>query len=315
MTEIEKQEFYKKIVQANPLSRKPEETQYQTFIRKRKNISNLTRGAHQPEPGRLTFINELTRKDIKSPKVYYLCICDCGNWYITRQDAFNKTVADGGAFSCGCLNKESYTKVLNSEKVISKRIEKLRNTLEKSGRIPQIGDEVQGWKITASEMRSAPFGTGDKISRYVKAICPYCGQESDWIRFDGISSKQVISCGCRRSYYSIPVLNIERLLEEANIPYVTEKTFESCRFPDSNNKAKFDFYINNQYLLEYDGEQHFKRGFGRGEEELKALQARDQFKNLWSKENKIPLIRIPHTHKDNIVLEDLLLETSQFIID
>jgi len=37
-------------------------------------------------------------------------------------------------------------------------------------------------------------------------------------------------------------------------------------------------------------------------------------KNQWCKENNIPLIRIPYTHLQDLCLEDLQLETSQFII-
>ena len=34
----------------------------------------------------------------------------------------------------------------------------------------------------------------------------------------------------------------------------------------------------------------------------------------WCKENNIPLIRIPYTHYDDIIIDDLKLETSKFII-
>ena len=50
------------------------------------------------------------------------------------------------------------------------------------------------------------------------------------------------------------------------------------------------------------------------EENFLKIQQRDAFKNNWCKEHKIPLIRIPYTHYDNLCLEDLKLETSKFII-
>lgn len=43
-------------------------------------------------------------------------------------------------------------------------------------------------------------------------------------------------------------------------------------------------------------------------------QERDEYKNNWAKENGFTLIRIPYTHYNNICLEDLLPETSTFII-
>ena len=41
---------------------------------------------------------------------------------------------------------------------------------------------------------------------------------------------------------------------------------------------------------------------------------RDLIKNQWCRENDIPLIRIPYTHLTQLCIEDLLLETSQFLI-
>lgn len=32
-----------------------------------------------------------------------------------------------------------------------------------------------------------------------------------------------------------------------------QKTFETCRNQKTNALLKFDFYINNQYLIEFDG--------------------------------------------------------------
>ena len=58
------------------------------------------------------------------------------------------------------------------------------------------------------------------------------------------------SCGCIKSKGEDI---ISRLLTDANIPYIREKTFDSCRFPDSNKKARFDFYVKDSYAIEYDG--------------------------------------------------------------
>ena len=77
----------------------------------------------------------------------------------------------------------------------------------------------------------------------------------------------------------------------------------------------FDVYVikgnREQYLIEYDGRQHFE-GWSSSEENLKIQKERDNYKNQWCKENNIPLIRIPYTHLDNLCIEDLLLETTQF---
>lgn len=49
-------------------------------------------------------------------------------------------------------------------------------------------------------------------------------------------------------------------------------------------------------------------------EKFKKTQSHDLIKNKWCKENNIPLIRIPYYH-NNIVLEDLLLNTSNYLIE
>jgi hypothetical protein len=88
----------------------------------------------------------------------------------------------------------------------------------------------------------------------------------------------------------------------------------------NNTNAKFDFYVNNKYLIEYDGEQHFAPcRFGsipqeEAEQRFKKQQEYDKLKNQWCKEHKIPLIRIPYTHYNDLCLKDLLLNTSSYII-
>lgn len=49
-------------------------------------------------------------------------------------------------------------------------------------------------------------------------------------------------------------------------------------------------------------------------EQLEAQQERDKIKNQWCKENNIPLIRIPYTRLLKLCIEDLLLETTSFLV-
>ena len=72
-----------------------------------------------------------------------------------------------------------------------------------------------------------------------------------------------------------------------------------------------DFFVQNTYVVEFDGLQHFT-GWGYDKDNLLIQQRRDQTKNQWCKENNIPLIRIPYTKLDTLCLEDLMLETTQF---
>ena len=84
---------------------------------------------------------------------------------------------------------------------------------------------------------------------------------------------------------------------------------------NAHGNARFDFYVNNSYLIEYDGTTHYVPiGGWNNEKSVQNQQERDAIKNQWCKENNIPLIRIPYTHLKDLCIEDLLLETSQFIV-
>ena len=48
--------------------------------------------------------------------------------------------------------------------------------------------------------------------------------------------------------------------------------------------------------------------------ELKETQYRDELKNEYCLKHGIPLIRIPYWHYNDLKLEDLLLETSEFLV-
>lgn len=113
------------------------------------------------------------------------------------------------------------------------------------------------------------------------------------------------SCGCIKSKGEYKIVKI---LQENKIFFEQQKTFSGCK-----DKAllPFDFYVNNQYLIEYDGEQHFNT---KSIFDYEYTHKHDLIKTQWCKKNNIPLIRIPYTHFDNITIEDLKLETSKFII-
>ena len=117
------------------------------------------------------------------------------------------------------------------------------------------------------------------------------------------------SCGC---LLSTGEMKISQLLNQNNIIFEQQKMFDNC-YLHNGGKCRFDFYINNTYLIEYDGQQHFYsvEYFG-GEKQFKIQQERDAYKNQWCRENNIPLIRIPYWKLDTLCIEDLMLETTEF---
>lgn len=132
-----------------------------------------------------------------------------------------------------------------------------------------------------------------------------CGREKD-ILSQSLRTGRSLSCG-EHSNISKGNAKIIDILDKNGIEYEIEKIFETCK---DKRYLPFDFYIDNKYVIEYDGEQHFNQ---ESIFDYEYTHNHDLIKSKWCKDNNIPLIRIPYTHYNNLCLEDLLLETSKFI--
>jgi len=139
---------------------------------------------------------------------------------------------------------------------------------------------------------------------YWHCVCE-CGRERDVLAQSLLSNKS-LSCG-EHANISKGNAKIIEILNHHNIKYEVEKKFSSCK---DKRELPFDFYIENNYLIEYDGQQHFDKN---SIFDYEYTHRHDIIKNQWCADNNITLIRIPYTHYDNLCLQDLLPETSQFI--
>ena len=105
-----------------------------------------------------------------------------------------------------------------------------------------------------------------------------------------------------------------------NISYTTNKHFTDCKFPDTEYYGYFDFFVKSQYVIEFDGRQHFKpepflaADKNEAEQNFKKLRFNDLYKTVFCLKNNIPIIRIPYKNRDILNLEDLKLETTKFLI-
>lgn len=126
------------------------------------------------------------------------------------------------------------------------------------------------------------------------------------------------SCGC---LHSKGEAKLKSILNSLEIEYQSEYSFKDF-LTIENIPYRFDFAVfqNNKLycLIEYDGIQHFKSGTGwNTEESLRRNRINDYRKNLYCKNNNIPLIRIPYTDF-NILDENYLkerLDQCQLIVD
>lgn len=230
--------------------------------------------------GRLTVI-EKTEKRIDR-NIVWRCRCDCG----TEIEVKSSSLRSGHTQSCGCLQKDR-TKEASQKDITNSRF----------------------GLLVALEPTDSRNAAGAIIWR---CKCD-CGKEV-MVSSTALRSLHTLSCGCMAE--SKGELKIKEILSASQIPFEREKSFTTCIFPWSQGIARFDFYVNEEYLIEFDGEQHFNLcgGFFSTEDNLEMTQKRDEYKNQWCKENNIPLIRIPYTHLKDLTVKDLLLETSQFIV-
>ena len=72
---------------------------------------------------------------------------------------------------------------------------------------------------------------------------------------DGVYLRQgdILSCGCLKS---IGEEKIVKILQENNITFEREKVFNKNA---NGGYYRFDFFVDNRYLIEYDGIQHFDK--------------------------------------------------------
>lgn len=290
--------------------------------------------------GRWTVLEKAENRGYVS---YWKCRCECGKEAEVRGTQLTRGISK----SCGCLQKETRAR-MNTERysknsLVGQRFGKL-TVLEKVG---NARNKEYLWKcqcdcgntlnVTSYHLRSGhtqscgcyitekvekPIEIGtvfgrleviektDKIyykSRVYKCRCE-CGNIIE-VSSNSLRTGHTQSCGCLQSKGE---MKISKILRENNIPFEPQKTFDDCRNHKTGMMCFFDFYVNDEYVIEYDGIQHFKatnHGWNT-EEHLQSVQERDEYKNEYCKQHNIPIIRIPYTKYKTLTLDDLLLERS-----
>lgn len=223
----------------------------------------------------------------KNNRIYWHCKCDCGNEVDVQGDSLRR----GATRSCGCWQKE-VAKISGHNNMIDITGQKF-NKLTALYPIKEQNTNVIYWHCKCD-----------------------CGSEVD-VNGYSLRTGDIKSCGC---LISVGEEYISNLLKNNNIIFKKQKTFETCKNPKTGYNLRFDFYVDNKYLIEFDGSQHFyanpsfNKGWNTEENYLKTKEL-DEYKNQWCKENNIPLIRISYTHLNDLCIEDLLLETTKFLIN
>lgn len=235
--------------------------------------------------GLLTILyRDNTKPTGKGKEVFWICKCECGQLTSVRGSDLRREKTK----SCGCLNKQQAK--INITHTINHKIKQENK---------QLLDKTFGFlKVLEVE---------DNIA---KCQCLLCGNIC-YTKIKYLKNGHKQSCGC---LVSKGEAKISQILKENNINFEQQKTFDTCRFLDTNALAKFDFYLPDYNLLiEFDGEQHFHytNQDWNTKEHFEKVQAHDEFKNQWCKNNNIPLIRVPYWHLKNLSVKDLLSDIKE----
>lgn len=221
--------------------------------------------------GSLTVLGPTDQR--QSGSIVWKCQCDCGNiCYIPTSNLSREHTT-----SCGCQQYKKIREKLHL-KLTGKRFGKL---------------------VVLKELPAKNYES--------KWLCQCdCGKQIECVGWH-LTKGIVNSCGCLKM--SVGELKINQLLTENNIPFIQEKKFDSCISP-KGNPLRFDFYVNNKYLIEYDGEQHFLEIPNNiyTKEELEKIKEYDKIKNQWCEKNNIPLIRINYTQLHKLTIKDIIIQ-------
>lgn len=225
--------------------------------------------------GRWTVIGK-SKDKTSNGKPKWLCRCECGN----EKSIDGWTLRSGQSKSCGCLHlellKENGGK--NKKDITGKRYGKL----------------VALYPIYSN-----------KKDTHTKWFCKCdCGNETI-VDLGNLTQGFTKSCGCTISFQEERII---KLLRQSKKVF-----YYQYKFNNLNNK-KFDFFVDNKYVIEYDGEQHFhySNNSWNTKEHFERTRKSDLEKNKYCFINNIPIIRIPYNA--DYTYQDLILETSRFIL-
>lgn len=211
---------------------------------------------------------------IPNSKVHIICP-ECGNqqWFPRISD-----VVSGKSKNCGCLRNK-------------------KTSLRNAKNYKDIHNQKFGYLIALKP-------TNKRQNTYVvwECLCTLCGK-THYANVHDLSKGNVKSCGCWTG--SNGESHIKQWLEKHHLKYETQKTFNSCKNPNTNYPLRFDFYLPDyNCCIEYNGIQHYKiiEYFG-GEKHYKDTIFRDKIKQEYCNKNNIKLIIIKYSDNINNRLE------------
>ena len=241
-------------------------------------------------------INKLTL--IKKQGSSWICQCDCGNIIEIKKPYRLKNELIGNVQdhvgSCGCLQ---------------------RKVFKSANRKGTIETKYKDYTYSGLKIIYKTDYIDNNRSQVVMCNCSVCNNI-----FPTTLRSTCITCGCTKGLKPLSIEDfilknnckskdeekIYNILTENKISFYYDKKFQECI---DEAYLPFDFYINNSYIIEFDGKQHFKDTHFFN---FKKCRKHDLIKNKYCFDNNIPLIRIPYDAEYTI--DDLKLKTTRFLL-
>ena len=184
----------------------------------------------------------------------------------------------GGGIRCDCQKPINYDPLIRVLRRRLREIERQEEVKNLCSHYSQIGYEIV---------------RVDENMRNITLKHTECGRV--WISDVWRMRKGHGCVACSRCGTSHGVQQIEKYLQDNHIVFEREATFPTCK---RERMLPFDFAVyddqgNLDYLIEFQGEQHYRASplFG-GKEKLRRVQEADAIKRRWARENGINLVII-----------------------
>lgn len=228
--------------------------------------------------GKLTIVG-LVNED-KGP-THFECICDCSPEKIRIIEWTD--ISQKRKQSCGCFQKEQgkYRALDLTDQIFGDFRAAEKTDLRKSGKVV--------WRCYCTRCGHMELLSTRQLKAVPDRHCPVCHS---------------------LSHNSKGEEKIAELLRLQGLPFEMEKSFEECK-SRKNIRLRFDFFVDNSWLIEFDGEQHFK--VTPWSLDLDYVKEKDETKNDFCRKVGYPLIRIPYWEYENMTLLDLIPSSSRFL--
>jgi hypothetical protein len=143
----------------------------------------------------------------------------------------------------------------------------------------------------------------ESMTSNVKIICPYHGE------FEQQASVHLKGSGCQKCRLPKGEQKIQKALKalnDLNVQFEQQYSFPDCKY---KNSLSFDFFVtynHSKFLIEFNGEQHYRPvKFGginddNADARFEEVKIRDKIKNDYATKNGIPLLVIKFDEPDKI---------------